>query len=123
VTYGGPLIEKIAKLMLFLYFALAWGQGNIEQAQWDEGVYKEFPFSYQSTLSKAEINEILMSMESPFNHQVLTIFGISKDQITVRTCTHGIRKAFLCNGGKDFVFQKYKTGWIEVQEKRSLWLQ
>ena len=117
------LITKIVTMVLLSYSVLAWGQNPIGQSQWNAGVYKELPFSYPETLSKDEINGILLLLQSPSNHQVFLISYQSKDHITLKTCTHGIRKPLMCDAGEIIVFQKNNNNWNELPEQRSQWLQ
>jgi hypothetical protein len=120
---GLALIEKIVLTILLSYSTLTWAQDPIGQKQWNDGVYKEHPFPYPETFSKAEINGILLSIKSLSNHEVFVITLQSKDKVTVKTCTHGIRKPLMCDAGEIFVYQKIKNNWNEIPEQRSQWLQ
>jgi len=100
------MIGRIVMVFLLSYSALTWAQDQIGQKQWNDGVYKEHPFPYPETLSKADINGILLSIKSLSSHEVFVISFQSKDKVTVKTCTHGIRKLFMCDAGEIFVYQK-----------------
>jgi hypothetical protein len=120
---SSALIERIVMVLLLSCSTLTWAQDPIGQRQWNDGVYKEHPFSYPETLSKAEINGIMLSIKSLSTHEVFVISLQPKDNVTVKTCTHGIRKPMMCDAGEIFVYQKIQNSWVEIPEQRSRWLQ
>ena len=118
------MIEKIVMMLLLLsYPALTWAQDTIGQKQWNDGVYKELPFSFPETLSKTEVKGILLSIRSLSVYEVRRISLQSKDKVAVETCSHGIRKPFMCDGGEIFVYKKNKNNWGEIPEQRAHWVQ
>jgi hypothetical protein len=121
--FGGASIGRIIAILLLSYSTLTGAQDPIGWKQWKYGAYKEQPFSYPETLSRVEVDGILLSIKSLSGHEITVIEFRSKDKVAVRTCTHGIRKPLMCNAGDIFVYQKIKSKWVEVPDARSLWLQ
>ena len=116
-------MKKIVVMLLLSYSVLTWAQDPTGLKEWNDGVYKELPFLFPENLSKAEIREILLSTKSLSVHEVLVISFHSKGKVTVKTCSHGIRKSFMCDAGELFVYQKINNNWNEMPEQRSRWLQ
>lgn len=115
------MIAKVLTLLVLMTPLSA--QSSTDQNEWNEGSYSKSPFSYSDILSKEDVRSILQVLKSLSKNEILAISSSAKNRITIKTCSHGTRKPFLCEAGEIFVFEKDKNGWEEKPDERSHWLQ
>ena len=110
---------------------VAVAQNDDARAEFSEGVYASNPFTYPSEVSLSDVRAMVSELGRLSRFE---IFGISYtydiqakasdlQRLDVSTCTHGVRKAYLCDAGELFNFERRGERWVLVSTKPGHWVQ